>query len=41
MISLVTICQHIKLLNVIDCIPYAVAYIPIAYLLYNWKFCTS
>lgn len=35
-ISLVTICQHIKLYNIIDCIPIAVHFIPIAYLFYTW-----
>ena len=37
-ISLVTICPHRKYYNAIDHIPYAVYYIPVAYLIYNWRF---
>ena len=35
MISLVTICHYD---SIIDYIPYAVYYIPVTRLFYNWKF---
>ena len=36
--SLVTICPPKSYYNIIDHISYAVHYIPMAYLFYNWKF---
>ena len=37
-VNLVTICPHTKLLQYYDHIPYAAYYIPVAYLLYTWRF---
>ena len=38
MINLIIICAHTKLLKFIDYIPFAIYYILVTYLFYNWKF---
>ena len=38
MISLVTILSMQNYYNIIDHIPYAIQYIPMVYLSYNWRF---
>lgn len=37
-IKLAMVCHHIKLLHIINYIPYALHCIPVSYVLYNWKY---